>query len=276
LRRWFTVLPLDAAVRRLAQRSLPERSLSISFDDGYADNHEVALPILLRHGFAATFFVSTGFLDGGRMWNDSVIEAVRRTPHDLLDLRDVEAPLLGAYPVRNLEDKRRAVTAIIDAVKYLPQPRRAAVVDILAARCGAPLPDHLMMRSEQVLALRRAGMQIGGHTVTHPILAELPADQARAEIGEGKRRLEALLGEPLSLFAYPNGLPDRDFTARTAAMVREAGFEAAFTTAWGAARTGSDLLQLPRFTPWDRTPLRFGMRLAHSLWVSRHGAPVAA
>jgi peptidoglycan/xylan/chitin deacetylase (PgdA/CDA1 family) len=275
LRRWFNVLPLDAAVRDLAQRALPERSLAISFDDGYADNHRVALPILLRHGLVASFFVSTGFINGGRMWNDSVIEAVRRTPHDRLDLRDVEGLPLGVYPVRSADEKRAAITAIIGSIKYLPQPSRDALVRALAARCGAALPDDLMMRSDQVVALRRAGMQIGGHTVTHPILADLPAEQARAEICEGKRWLEALIAEPVSLFAYPNGRPDRDYTSRTAAIVREAGFEAAVTTAWGAARTGCDLYQLPRFTPWDRTSLRFGLRLARTLWTSRHGVPVA-
>src|SRR5206468_3278604 len=97
LRRWFHVMPLDLAARRLAERSLPARSLAITFDDGYADNLEVALPILLRHGLTATFFVSTGFLDGGRMWNDTVIEAVRRTAHQELDLRDIAGTRLDNY-----------------------------------------------------------------------------------------------------------------------------------------------------------------------------------
>ena len=77
LKAWFHVLPMDQAVQQLREGSLPSRALAISFDDGYADNHEVALPILLQHGLPATFFVATGFLDGGRMWNDTVIEAVR-------------------------------------------------------------------------------------------------------------------------------------------------------------------------------------------------------
>ena len=77
---WFNVLALDDAARRLRDGSLPERALAITFDDGYADNHDVALPILLRHGLPATFFIATGFLDGGRMWNDTVIESIRRTP----------------------------------------------------------------------------------------------------------------------------------------------------------------------------------------------------
>ena len=73
-----------AAARRggaaLERGSLPARALAITFDDGYADNATVALPILRRLGLPATFFVATGFLDGGRMWNDTVIEAVRGAP----------------------------------------------------------------------------------------------------------------------------------------------------------------------------------------------------
>ena len=178
--------------------------------------------------------------------------------------------------MRGIDDKRNAIATIIDAIKYLPQPQRDVVVGCVAARCGATLPDNLMMRTEQVAALRRAGMQIGAHTVTHPILATLPPGAAREEIVSGKRRLEAIIGEPVSLFAYPNGRPDRDYSAQTVSLVREAGFDAAVTTAWGAAGVGADPFQIPRFTPWDRTQLRFGMRLAQTLWASRRGTAVAA
>ena len=63
LKAWFNVLPLDAAVASLKAGKLPARSACITFDDGYVDNHDVALPILLRHGLPATFFIATGFLD---------------------------------------------------------------------------------------------------------------------------------------------------------------------------------------------------------------------
>jgi peptidoglycan/xylan/chitin deacetylase (PgdA/CDA1 family) len=100
LRRWFNVLPLDEAVRQLAAGDLAARALSITFDDGYADNHNVALPILARHGMCATFFVATGFLDGGRMFNDTLIEAVRRTR----DARPERRPRSGF--VRKLPGRR--------------------------------------------------------------------------------------------------------------------------------------------------------------------------
>ena len=76
VRRWFHVLPLEAAVARLRDGSLPARALAITFDDGYADNHDVALPILTRLNLTATFFIATSFLDGGCMWNDRVRDTI--------------------------------------------------------------------------------------------------------------------------------------------------------------------------------------------------------
>src|SRR5688500_10667438 len=71
----FNVLPLDEAIEALEQNRLPARTAAITFDDGYADNTEVALPILKKHNLSATFFICTGYLDGGRMWNDTIIES---------------------------------------------------------------------------------------------------------------------------------------------------------------------------------------------------------
>ena len=74
--------------------------------------------------------------------------------------------------------------------------------------------------------------------------------------------------EPVTLFAYPNGKPGRDYLAEHVQMVREAGFRAALSTAPGAATYDADSLQLPRISPWQRTPGRFGLALARSLWSS--------
>ena len=104
-------------------------------------------------------------------------------------------------------------------------------------------------------------MEIGGHTITHPILARIDAAEAEREIAGGKAELEAILGEKVELFAYPNGKPVEDYTAEHVAIARRVGFRAAVTTSWGAGRRTSDPFQLPRFTPWDRAPARFALRL---------------
>ena len=78
LKSWFNVLPLDKAVGHLKAGTLPCRAACITFDDGYSDNYHIAMPILQQHGLPCTFFIATGFMDGGCMWNDTIIEAVRR------------------------------------------------------------------------------------------------------------------------------------------------------------------------------------------------------
>lgn len=105
-------------------------------------------------------------------------------------------------------------------------------------------------------------------TVNHPILARLADDQARHEIATGRDELEALLDTRIALFAYPNGKPGVDYLPVHATMVRELGFDAAVSTAWGAATARSPRFEIPRFTPWDATPARFGMRLVRNLLTS--------
>lgn len=264
---WFQVMPLDEAVSRLGTGTLPARAAAITFDDGYADNVTNALPILQKHGMTATFFVATSFLDGGRMWNDSIIEAVRSVRDKALDLRDAG---LGYFDLHSDEQRRITIESLLGHIKYLgPHERQDAVAQVIDI-AGGGLPDDLMMRSEQVLALRNAGMQIGAHTCSHPILKNIPDEQALSEISNSKIVLESLLGQSVSLFAYPNGKPDMDYSAKHVAMVRQAGFVAALSTAPGVAMQRSDVHQLPRFTPWDRTRSRYGMRLLANL---RRSAP---
>lgn len=269
LRAWFNVLPLDLAVRKLGEGTLPTRALAITFDDGYADNHDVALPILRRHGLPATFFIATGFLDGGCMWNDAVIEAMRQCKARSLDLTELGIDKLGRLGLDDTAQRRTAIDTVLNAIKYLPAGDRLAATQRIASMAQVQASTDLMMTSEQVRGLHRGGMQIGAHTVSHPILAGLSDAAALAEIGDSKRRLEAILDEPVRLFAYPNGRPGLDFSDRTVQLAREAGFEAAVTTAKGAADAKSDMFRLPRYTPWDRSRFRFGTRLGANLWASR-------
>lgn len=262
LKSWFNILPLDAAVVALKAGALPARAACISFDDGYADNCQVALPILQRHGLTATFFIATGFLDGRRMWNDTVIESVRSSELPNLDLSKLG---LGSHRLGSIDDRRAAISSLIGQIKYLPVNERINVTQQVARLARARLPNNLMMTSQEVKSMRNAGMQIGAHTVSHPILARLSRDEAHQEIQASKLFLEQLLGEPVGLFAYPNGKPGEDYLPDSVDVVRELGFDAAVSTKWGASCTGDDVFQIRRFTPWDRTKLRFGARLLFNL-----------
>jgi peptidoglycan/xylan/chitin deacetylase (PgdA/CDA1 family) len=262
VRRWFNVLPAPDAVRRLRVGDLPERALCLTFDDGYADNFTVALPILERLGLHATFFIATRFLDGGRMWNDSVIESVRRCDSSWLDLSELG---FGAHSLESAVARRQAIDALLSRLKYLSSDEREERVAAIVARTKSRLPTDLMMSSDDVRSLHDAGMTIGAHTHSHPILARLDPANAEREIASGKERLEAIVAQPVTLFAYPNGQPRTDYRVEHVQLVKAMGFEAAFSTAWGVASVGSDMFQLPRYTPWGQNRWKFGFRLAQNL-----------
>lgn len=275
----FRVLdPVDAC-ERLAAGTLPSRAAIVTFDDGYRDNVEVALPILERHGVRAAFFIATAYLNGGAMFNDRIFEAVRRTERTALDPRALfdgasHAPagaeaLPDSLHLGDTASRRATAERIITRVKHLPPAERRQAVDRLEAHCGVHGGYEPMMRPEQVRELRARGMCVGGHTRTHPILASLDPDAAWEEIRGGRDDLCALLGSDVDLFAYPNGRLGRDFQPPHAAMARRAGYRFAFTTEPGAAQRDTDAWMLPRFTPWDRTRVRFGLRALRNLGSKR-------
>jgi peptidoglycan/xylan/chitin deacetylase (PgdA/CDA1 family) len=262
LKAWFNVLPLSEAVERLRAGSLPARAAAITFDDGYADNLTVALPILRHAGLSATFFIAAGYLDGGRMWNDTVIDVIRNAEGPDLDLSKLN---LGRYAINTIEDRRRSLGQLLGKLKYLEPTQRNDLAAALAGTANIHPPCDLMLTPAQVRSLAEAGMTIGAHTLSHPILSSVPEHEARAEMTGSKERLEAITGRRISLFAYPNGKPGIDYTGTHVRLAREVGFDAACSTGWGAAKNGCDIFQIPRFTPWDRPPWRYALRLARNM-----------
>ena len=263
LARSFNVLPLYEAVQLLGSRRMPPRAVSITFDDGYRSVHELALPVLQQWRLPATVFVASGFVSGGAMWNDLILDAVQHLPQSHLDLRDLN---LGMYSLATLAERKHAVRSVTNASKYLPQAARQALSGRLERLVGGHVGQSLMLTPGMLVELDRAGVEIGAHTITHPILTSIGDDDARHEIEGGKHALEAIIGKPVRLFAYPNGKAGKDFDERHSAMAARAGFVAAFTTHSGAAGGQQDRYALPRSRPWDRTPLMFGLRLLR--WLS--------
>ena len=251
----FHILPLPEALERLYNGTLPAGALAISFDDGYRDNILNALPVLQHYDLPATFFVTSGYLNGGMMWNDRVVEALRYWPTSALDLTR------HGLGVHHLGSGRALVMEqLLQAMKYRAYPERDAIADELYTRSGAP-PMRMMMDAQEIRRLRAAGMTIGGHTANHPILHAMSRAGAEREIAENKTTLEAILGEQLELFAYPNGKPFRDFDGREIEILRDSGYRYALTTSDGTADRHTPAFQIPRFTPWDLRRERYLARM---------------
>lgn len=253
----FNPISLSEALSLMRYGELPKRAVCVTFDDGYADNEEIALPVLNRWKIPASVFVATDFLNGGRMWNDTVIEALRIAEGAIFDLKSGG---LGAYDISSPEQRRLAASTIIREIKHWPPEKRANIVSWIISMVGQ-LPSDLMMSDDQVQNLSSSGIDIGAHTKSHPILSTLDLDQVKDELAGSKAYLEELVGRSVKHFAYPNGRPGIDYRMEHRDLVEIQGFDAALSTQWGVASSMSDKWQLPRFTPWDKTPLRFMTRL---------------
>jgi len=257
----FKVLSPLQACERLKAGTLPARGAIISFDDGYRDNHDVALPILRRHKMQAVFFVATGYLGDGVQFNDRLTEAFRDLQGGALDAAWLG---LGTLPVGALEDRLRSLERVREAAKYLDPEARWRCVERIEAACGVAARGlqrgRVMMTPQEVAALAANGMEIGGHTVSHPILQSVDDPTAYHEIASGRDALTAILGRAPLLFSYPNGKLTTDFAPRHAEMARRAGFRFAFTTQRGVATPETDPMLLPRFMPWHADELRFKLQ----------------
>ena len=259
LRRFFNPVGLSEGLTALENGSLPPRSVAVTFDDGYRDNLEIAVPVLNRLDIPATVFVATGFIDGQNMWNDRIIEAVRQTTAEALDLEDLG---LGTYRFPAGASRFEPLMALLRSVKPLPTAERLNVVDEICRRCGHRDHDRLMMHPEEIRRLSRSGCEIGAHTVNHPILASVDDAAAEAEISESKADLEAICAGPVKAFAYPNGTPARDYTARDVALVKAAGFRYAFSTRPALADDALERLEIPRFGLWSQASGRYAAQIA--------------
>lgn len=221
----------------------------VTFDDGYQNNYRVALPILERFEVPATFFFSTGFLGTDRMfWVDEVELAVDATGADRLD---VTGWGLGVYPLATSAERMTAVTELKAHLKRvddgLRESRVAELAESLPPRPGhTPSPNYRTLTWDEVRALARSPLvEIGAHTVDHPILTRIGGEALRCQVGDSKKALERETGRPVTQFAYPNGGPD-DFDATVIHAVRAAGFRCGCTTLPGRNTADVSLFELRR------------------------------
>jgi len=239
------VCPLDALVDDTgAGRRL--RAPAVTFDDGYADFHAAALPILRAHGIPATLFAVTGTLDGGReFWWDELerILAPAALPAALA-IDAGGAPFAWTFAIDG--DRRALYHALHQRVGRLPGAARAHVLEGLARWAGvAPAcrATHRPLTAQELAAVACAdGVQIGAHTVSHSYLGALASDEQAHEVVESKRMLEEITRRPVRHFAYPHG----DHEPETVAYVRAAGFAAACGTDRAPVVGAVDRFDLPR------------------------------
>jgi len=260
LSQYSNPLPLGEAIKKLGDGSLPANAVSVTFDDGYANNLHVAEPILARFNVPATVYVATGYIGKCNMWND-------RISHLFSDESKAFLSLFGEHiELGDWEHRRSLAFDQIRKYKYRPVEERSEAIDSLYRENEMQEQAPLMLTVDELKELRRRGVEIGGHTVNHPILSSLSLDDQREEIAECKSMLEQWLSAPVIHFAYPNGIQRKDFNEITISAVKEAGFQSAVITGQGISDRSTSLFLLRRFLPWDKNPLKFHFRLLQNTW----------
>jgi peptidoglycan/xylan/chitin deacetylase (PgdA/CDA1 family) len=220
----------DVLTRRVGRYAL------ITFDDGYVDNYTAAFPILREHGVQATFFITTGFIDGRRIaWWDEIAWMVRTCTKTSLHL----SPWF-AEPVQvDGRDREDAIRMLLKTYKTMAADATPTFLDAVADATGSgryPRADgDFWMTWGMIRDMRAAGMSIGGHTINHQILARMGEDQQWSEISGCASRLQEELGCPMRFFSYPIG-GVRAFNEETRRCLIRAGVEYAFSYYGGYTR----------------------------------------
>jgi peptidoglycan/xylan/chitin deacetylase (PgdA/CDA1 family) len=237
--RWFQPIAMDDLLAFGEGRAgLPANPLLVTFDDGYRDNHDIALPILTKHGIRATFFVATDYVERRRLfWWDRVALATKRSPRDRIEI-DYPEPL--ALPLGDARARRIAIRRVQRCVKDTPRLDLDRFIDELEHAAGAPLgrdeerrlAEETVMTWENVLALRRAGMDVQSHTRSHRVLQTLDATELAGELRGSRDALQAVLGERVRAISYPVGKPLRG-TPHIRRAVQEAGYDLGFSNGTG-------------------------------------------
>jgi peptidoglycan/xylan/chitin deacetylase (PgdA/CDA1 family) len=235
LKSHFTVVGIDELCAYATGTPLPPNPVAITFDDGYLDGYEYALPILARHGCKAIFFVPTRFITERRMyWWDRAAYFLKATTESKIHLEypnPMDIDLSG--------DKLREIHRVFRVVKHQSLDLER-FLDELAVAARVPwsrdmerqFADRLLMRWDHVRALRNAGMDVQSHTRTHRVLQTLPESELLDELRGSRIELEREIGGPVRSVAYPVGNPLGGSSPIRAALTA-AGYELGFTNGTG-------------------------------------------
>lgn len=232
--RYYNIVPLSTIANCLVKhQEIPAYSVAITIDDGYGDAYEIAYPLLKRFGVPATLFVVTDFVDGKDwIWTDKLRFLALQT-----GTREVELTI-GNRKLRlgGIERKNRLIAAgkVNEALKHICNAAKEEAINGFSEAFGLELPDRApegfeAISWEQAREMSANGIEIGSHTVTHPILTQVDDDKLFREMGESKTRIENELKREAGLFCYPNG----NYDSRVQLAVENAGYLCAVTTRHG-------------------------------------------
>ena len=285
IRRHCIPMRLQELIEALRERKVPNRAVVVTFDDGYADNLHEAKPVLEHYGIPATVFVTAGHVGNRRefWWDD--LDRVLLQPGTLparlrlaMKGRTYEWELGNAktyteedyrqhrdWHIERQDDpspRQHLFRTLYAELSALPGGERQLAMDELSAWTGAEPTarrSHRTLTTEELILLQENGLvDVGAHTMTHPYLATLCGAEQDREIRQSKECLEAILGRPVTTFAYPHG----STTPESVAVLNEAGFVGACCSHSDAVWRDADPFCLPRVVvrDWSWKPFKRWLR----------------
>ena len=274
LQREYTVLSLGELEGALDGRSsLPPNAALLTFDDGFVDHYETALPILVQRGLCGVFFlahdacaasprvlgVHKTHLLLARLGPDAFAKAVLQECEPVLAAADGarRARVFGADRWEHADER-----AIKDLLNYeLSFDEAERVLDALFARRIGPqeaFARTLYLQDSMIAEMARAGMTFGYHTRSHRMLSRLTRVEQEMELRDGVAWIRALTGQVRVPFCYPWGGP-QTYTRDTLRVLAQTGYSVAFNTVRRRIAVGRDgRFELPRLDTRDLPPYSAG------------------
>jgi peptidoglycan/xylan/chitin deacetylase (PgdA/CDA1 family) len=256
LRRSWPVVALDELVDGVDASVPREPVVVVTFDDGYADNLEVAQPVASALEVPVTVFVTGEPIQTGeRFWWDELV-AVLWQPADRPRTVTVEVNgWVRSFPLFTEEQKVKACAELHRSLRSIEKPERRGVLDEIAAQlAGQPLSDGgrplTTAELKQLAAL--PGVTVGAHTMQHRALSSMPPAERIVELRESRRFVQNTVGRRVDFFSYPFGRAG-DVGSDSKRAVAEAGYRAACTTVQEPVRLGQSHYALPRLTVYDES-----------------------
>jgi len=261
LKEKFEVISLADIVTRLHLGKSVAGCCAITFDDGWLDNFTHAFGVLQEFKLPATVFLASSFIGTDKHFWPEQLSFYLRQP-EMRRTGKYEAIIHKFYSeVIPAIDEESFIDNAIVALKSWSPDKRDELLDCLRAITTCPGAPRLLMNWDEVLEMHRSGLvDFGSHTVNHEILDQIPLDKAREEIVCSRDEIEAFLGVPVTLFAYPNG----NFNAPLLNVVKEIGYTGAVTTKSGWVACDTNVLSIPRIGLHEdvgKTKSRFYARL---------------
>lgn len=235
IKRHYQAISIDDLVLSLRERKqLPERSVLLTFDDGFMNNYKVAFPLLTEFNLPAVIYLTTDYIDTDQhLWFDELFLSLKTALENQIDLESIEE-LFSVFDLPN--DLAELYPLLSNQLKRKPLEERLRLISKLKNKSPAKLdPMHEnfnLLTWKQVKEMQASGLiSFGVHTATHRIVSELDQEEWHNEIAAPKKRLSEILNTEIATFCYPNGIPNLDFNKKHEQYLLEQGYVCSFSTA---------------------------------------------